>query len=493
MTGVRRIPSRFARATPLLARVDMLCPLLIASFLAIGASGCARPDSNTARSGDLAIESVTIVDAVQGALPDRRVVTKGDRILWVGKMGEGGPPADRVIDGRDRFLVPGLWDAHVHFLYDRELTDAMASLFLTYGITSVRDTGGNLDDMVKLRESWNEDGKLAPRLFFSGPLLDGPRVVYDGATSGQPELGLGVPDAAAARESVRRLRSRGADFIKIYELVSLEVFDALVDEANEHGMPIASHVPLSMTADVAGPRADSMEHLRNIELACASNWKALLDARRDRMDAFGDGRGYELRRELHESQRSAAIAAYDGERCDDVVVKLRSTMQVPTLRLNAFKRARPYLEGEWKSALDRLPRSVQRRWLEKVAELMAPDEPVDFQFADWSLFLVGRLAEQGVPIAAGTDTPIQLAVPGESLHRELELLVESGLSPREALFAATVAPARFFSLEEEMGQVLAGMRADLVLLRANPMVDIRNSRTIEGVVAQGRWLAREGH
>jgi imidazolonepropionase-like amidohydrolase len=423
------------------------------AVLAVLASGCADRNLLGSHRGDLAIESVTIVDAVQGVLPDRRVVIKGDRILWVGRTGEGGPAADRVIEGDGRFLIPGLWDAHVHFLYDRELTDAMASLFLAYGITSVRDTGGNLEELVALRESWNDGVVMAPRLFFSGPLLDGARVVYDGATSAQPELGTSTPDAASARRKVRLLHSRGADFIKIYELVSVEVFEALVDE-----------------------------------LACASNWQALLAARRDRMKTFGGGRGYTLRRELHSSQRLPAIEAYDAERCGDVLERLGTTMQVPTLRLNAFKRSKPYLDAEWKAGLARLPASVQRRWLEKVAELTAPGTEVDLRFADWSHFLVGQLAAYCVAIGAGTDTPITLAVPGESLHRELELLVESGLSPREALFAATVEPARFFSLEEEMGQVTTGMRADLVLLRANPLVEIRNTRSIEGVLTRGRWI-----
>jgi len=457
--------------------------------LAIAVMSCAaRPPI-----AEVAFEDVTIVDAMKGARANQRVVTRGDRIVWVGAMGEGGPAANRVIDGRGRFLIPGLWDAHVHFLYDPELTDSMASLFLAHGITSVRDTGGDLDRLVEIRNSWRREETPSPRLFVSGPLLDGALVVYDGATQAQPKLGTSVPDTEAAREKVRWLHSRGADFIKIYELVSPAVFDALVDEAIALEMPIASHVPLSLTADVAGPRTGSMEHLRHIELACASDWRALLAARRVRMQDFHEGRGYELRRELHSAQRLPAIAAYDADRCREVLASLVETMQVPTLRLNAFNRSRPDRVPEWQAALGELPAPVQTRWRRAVEELEGDEARSDMAFADWSLFLVGEMIEQGVPIAAGTDTPIRLAIPGESLHRELELLVQGGLSHRQALFAATLAPARFFSLEEEMGQIAPGMRADLVLLDANPLVDIRNARQIEGVMSRGRWLGGSRH
>ena len=134
-----------------------------------------------------------------------------------------------------------------------------------------------------------------------------------------------------------------------------------------------------------------------------------------------------------------------------------------------------------------LPASVQQRW-QVQAERQRDSGPADDTFAEWSLFLTSRLKARGVPIGAGTDTPIGLGIPGYSLHTELELLVASGLTPLEALYAATVQPARFFGLEDEMGQVEVGMRADLVLLDGDPLDDIRNTRRIAGVMARGRWL-----
>lgn len=467
-------------------------------FSAFGAGcGTRGPRDLEAEGRTWAIEPVTVVDAVAGARPDQRVVVQGDEIVWVGPTGaqptpgeDDGPhvPPGRVIDGGGRVLAPGLWDAHVHFVYDEALTEAMPDLFLDYGITSVRDTGGDLEQLLALRAGWRASGRPTPRIYLAGPLLDGRRVVYDGQAPGQPPLGTSTPDAETARAAVARIAARGGDLIKIYELVSPEVFAALVEAAREAGLPIAAHVPLTLAADEAGPQVDSMEHLRNIELACAADWDALLAARRARIAEAGPGRGHPLRRALHDAQRHAAIERSDPDRCAEVLERLRGTIQVPTLRLNAFNVARPFAEPTWQAAFESLPAGVRARWAETVAELSAPGRAWDLRFASWSLGLVARMREAGVPVAAGTDTPIRLAIPGESLHRELELLVESGFSPRAALHAATIEPARFFGLEAEMGRIAPGQRADLLLLDGDPLVDVRHLRRIRGVVSRGAWV-----
>jgi hypothetical protein len=192
---------------------------------------------------------------------------------------------------------------------------------------------------------------------------------------------------------------------------------------------------------------------------------------------------------LHSLQRLPAIAAYDEARCDEMLQALRSTIQVPTLRLLSMPLKPPYTRGDWSEALARLPAAAAEPWGEAGAErLHNPPEDVDTTFADWGLFLTGRAHGAGVPIGAGTDTPIGLAIPGYSLHTELEFLVRAGLSPLEALAAATVRPAEFFSLQERMGTVDAGKLADLVLLEANPLDDIANTKRIALVVSKGRVL-----
>lgn len=437
----------------------------------------------------IAIDNVTVIDPVAGAMPGQRVVIRAGRIASVTATGDpAGADVAETVDGSDRFLIPGLWDMHVHFLYELALTAEMASLFLDYGITSVRDTGGELAGMQQVARAMAADPAPEPNVYYSGPLLDGRFVVYDGGDPGRPRLGTGIPDAETARAYVAELKAAGATLIKIYELVSPEVFEVLAAEARAAGMPIASHVPLMMTADQAGPLADSMEHLRNIELACAGNWAELLRERQNIIGEFIEGRGYDLRRSLHSLQRVPAIEAYDEARCDQVLGTLQDTIQVPTLRLNTVAIELPFQNPDWPRALAELPEEVAAAWQARADE-MAKNAPLaDPTFSRWSQFLIGRLKENGVPIGAGTDTPIGLGIPGWSLHTELAQLVAAGLTPQEALFAATVQAARFLHLEDEVGRIAPGMVADLVVLDANPLEDIRHTRAISRVMLAGEWV-----
>jgi hypothetical protein len=239
---------------------------------------------------------------------------------------------------------------------------------------------------------------------------------------------------------------------------------------------------------MAGPIADSMEHLRNLELACASNWEELLATRQQTITRFIEGRGYDLRRQLHSLQRLPAIAAYDKARCDSVLQSLTSTIQVPTLRLNTVATVLPFKDPDWPRALAELPETTQVSWRASADQMASAAPLADHTFAEWSLFLISRLQANGVPVGAGTDTPIGLGIPGWSLHTELELLVKSGLTPLQAIHAATVQAASFLRLENKVGQIRPGMRADLVLLDADPLADIRHTRTIARVMQGGEWV-----
>ena len=150
----------------------------------------------------------------------------------------------------------------------------------------------------------------------------------------------------------------------------------------------------------------------------------------------------------------------------------------------------PFDRDDFDQAMDLIPASVSAEWRDARDKLEAAEEPVDTTFAEWSLRRTGELHAAGAPIAAGTDTPIGWSIPGYSLHTELEQYVEVGMTPLEALHSATVKPAEFFGLENEMGQIKAGFLADAVLLSANPMDDIRNTRSIEAVIHQGNLLSR---
>ena len=457
-----------------------LSPLII--FIAL-LSACSEPvPSGTA------ITNVTVIDAVNGVRENRTVVFDGDEITAIGSAGSE-PAVAETMDGTGKFLIPGLWDFHVHLTYDDRFTDSMPALFLSYGITSVRDTGGLMRKVLPVVEKMRAPDAVAPRVFFAGPLLDGEFVVYDGES--RPEIGVRNVTPDDARQTIRDLKAQGVDFIKIYEMVSPAVFDAMVETAQELELPIDSHVPLSLRAGTAGPAVDSIEHLRNIEMDCASNAPELHETRLELLRNPDGLSGGDLRSSLHSLQRLPAIAAYDEARCDRVLDTLKSTTQVPTLRLGALNLAPPYLKDDWQDALSRIRADAREDWSESSLALAGnPDEEFT-AFGEWSLFLIGRMHARGVPVGAGTDTPIFLAVPGYSLHSELELLVRAGLSPLEALRSATVRPAEYFSLQDEMGTVDVGKRADLVLLNANPLENIANTKNIAAVVSKGRIFTRE--
>jgi len=248
------------------------------------------------------------------------------------------------------------------------------------------------------------------------------------------------------------------------------------------------HVPLSMRARDVGPRVQSLEHLRNIETDCVADGEAWLAERRALL-ANPDGvPGGTLRSSLHNLQRLPAVDAYDEASCAEVVASMMNTIQVPTLRLNALGVMPPFERDDWSELLSKLPTDVSEEW-GAATEANRQGGPMrDLTYGEWSLFLVGLMHEAGVPFGAGTDTPIGFAAPGYSLHSELEMLVRAGLTPLEAIEAATVHPAEFFGLQGEMGTIEAGRVADLVLLSANPLEDITNTRSVEAVVTKGQLL-----
>lgn len=462
--------------------MNALHPTLLLALLCM--FGCTQEQSEGTAQG-LAITNVTVIDAVNGVRENQTIVFQSDEIVMVGPADSEYPAVAESIDGRGKYLIPGLWDMHVHLTYDDAFTEDMPALFLTHGITSVRDTGGLMHKIKPVVDRMRAPGAVAPRVFFSGPLLDGSFVVYDGES--RPEIGVRNATRETATAKVAELKAAGVDFIKIYELVAPQVFEALVDAARKHALPIAAHVPLSMVASQAGPAVDSMEHLRNVELDCAANRAELYEERLSILNAHQAGPGFELRLSLHSLQRLPAIANYDEESCERAVASLRSTIQVPTLRLNTMTSHPVYARSDWGSVLDQVPAAANAEWRKATAEWQArrDEAAADTTFAEWTLELVARMHAQGVPIGAGTDTPIGRALPGYSLHTELERLVEAGLTPLEAIESATIRPAEFLSLSDQMGTVDVGKRADLVLLNSSPLDRISNTRDIALVVSKG--------
>jgi imidazolonepropionase-like amidohydrolase len=443
----------------------------------------------------LIIAGAAVFDPQAGFLPDRHVLVRGERIVEVAAAPIAPPPQARVIDGRGLFLLPGLWDAHVHYDFTPGLDHrAMARLFLVNGITSVRDTGGHLAALAPARTAAAEPGAAAPRLYVAGPLLDDANRVYAGTEPGFPDIAMGLTGVDAAVAEVDRLAASGVDLIKTYELVSPEVFRALIARAASHGLPVTAHIPLSMDGlDVATSGIRGMEHLRNLELACARDHAALL-AERQRMLANPAGLpGWALRRDIHAAQRQIAFETEDAARCAEVIAALAEhrVFQTPTLTITSGDAARLFADPVWRRSFDYLPHAVGEAWRQSATErLQRPPAALAIAHTRWAVSMIPRLHAAGVPLMVGTDTPIGLLTPGFSLHEELRMLVEAGMPAQAVLVAATLRPAEFLGIEADFGTVAPGKVADLVLLDADPLADIRNTRRIRAVIRGGALFDR---
>jgi len=340
--------------------------------------------SSTSPVAELAITNVTVVDAQDGVREARTVLVSDGRIVAV-QDADTPVAAAEVVDGTGRYLIPGLWDFHVHLTYDDRFTEAMPGLFLHHGVTSVRDTGGDLDLVLPVVESMRAQGAVAPRVFFAGPLLDGSDVVYDGES--RPLLGITNPDPETARANVARLDEAGVDFVKIYEMVTPEVFDALASEAAARGLPMDGHVPLSMRAREVGPRVQSLEHLRNIEMDCVADSETAVLERRALLENPEGAPGAALRSEMHLLYRLPAVGAYDEAECEIVMEAMQGTIQVPTLRLNSLRLRPPYSREDWADATAKLPRGVSEQWGARSGGMGGGN----LTYPEFSLFLIGRM------------------------------------------------------------------------------------------------------
>ena len=234
-----------------------------------------------------------------------------------------------------------------------------------------------------------------------------------------------------------------------------------------------------------------LEHLRNYEMDCVSDPELWLATRQAELANVANEPGNVLRSRLHTLQRLTAITNEDPLVCSETTEALKATITVPTLRMNSMDLYVPFDRDDFDQAMDLIPASVSAEWRDARDALAASAETVDTTFAKWSLRRTGELHAAGAPIAAGTDTPIGWSIPGYSLHTELEQYVEVGMTPLEALHSATVKPAEFFGLENEMGQIKVGAIADAVLLSANPLEDITATRSVEAVINRGALLTRD--
>ncbi len=439
----------------------------------------------------IVFENVNIIDAVNGFVPNQIVAVKGNKIVFTGKSGDMRiPSGSTIINCSNKFMIPGLWDAHVHITNTEALIPVIYKLFIINGITYIRDTGATLNLILPLRERAEKESKsngMAPDLFITGPHLDGLQLSWESSVS--------AVSPAQARFIIDCLDRVGVNEIKVYDLLLPEVCMEVFSYAQSKGYRISSHIPLALdVVEASNAGLSSMEHMYNLEMSCSASWDSLLSARR-KMIAEGAGKpGNELRKGIYRSQRLYAFQTQDERRRDTVLKTLakNNTWQVPTLAIIAQEEHRMYLNEEWKKSYNYIPSSVRSEWEKRIEnKSKAIPSPEGMAHALWAYDMIPRLAEYGIGIMAGTDMPLDQLTPGFSLHLELELLVKAGLTPLQAIEAATLNPAKYYRIKDRQGSISSGMMADLLILDANPLEDITNTRKIWAVMRNGFLHSRE--
>jgi len=430
--------------------------------------------------GDILLKNITAIDAINGVRRQQSILIAGEKIVYVGEANTA--TANRVIDGSGKFLIPGLWDAHVHLTFEPALDDAMFNLLLANGITSVRDTGGQIDKVL----AWKQKSKssLAPDVYIAGPLIDGKPGVYLGNEPDFPAIGVETDSAEQVVALVDQLANSGVDLLKAYEMLSPRAYKALLERAAYHQLPVTGHVPLSMTpTQVSDQGLHSMEHLRNLEMECSSKADELFTQRRAMLLNPQNKPGSKLRSDIHKAQHFKGAVSLDEMRCNRLIATLvkNQTWQIPTLMLMAYLKYPYFADPQWLKTFEFLPEPLKSNWTEEARNYSV--------IVDWKMNMVKKFAKAGVPIMAGTDMPIFFLTPGYSLHKELEVLVLAGLSAMQAIEAATINPAKYFAKDHEMGSIDEDKVADLVLLNANPLTDISNTQAIEMVFRKGVTLS----
>ena len=433
--------------------------------------GCGRDEPD-----GLALVGATVIDGSGGpALPDAVVVVRRGRVEWVGtRTGFRLPERTSEVDLSGRWIMPGLIDSHVH------LTDGKAGVldwsllrYLAWGVTTVRDVHGGLETVLELRDALNRGAEPGPRMYVAGAEIDGLPTTYADA------IGANRPNDA--RRGVDRLVNSGVDFVKLYTRMDRALLTAALDEARTFNLRVTGHLGLTDAVTAAHAGLGSIEHLSGVPEAASGDPSALYAAHY--RSFFAGWTAFER-----------AWAGLDSAALDRVARELAGAkvIAVPTLILHeTFSRLDdPALLAD--SAYASVPAEAQRNW--NVPDMVARAGWAADDFASFrrsrraqDLFL-RRFSAAGGQIAAGTDAANQMLIPGYSLHRELELLVGAGISPREAILAATRNGALLLGVDS-LGLLAPGKVADLLVLRRDPLADIRNTLAIERVMSRGVLLA----
>lgn len=393
----------------------------------------------------LALVGGTLIDGTgKPATPNAVVLIEGDRIVAAGPRSTIKiPDGAKIVDITGKFLLPGLWDMHAHF-YQTEL----GPTYLAAGITTVRDVGNDTEVATALRDAAKEKRGLGPRMLLAG---------YIDGKNEEHSFDVQVETPEEARAAVQRYKDAGYEQIKIRDNVKLETLKVICAEAHRLGMTVTGHVPNGMNAlQAVEAGMDQLNHLNYVLTG--------FFPKRDRSSP-----PVTINLTARNVTNALNFFKEHGTVIDPTEAVLELMLRPMNMPIETFEPGVTKVPAEMKVQINKKGQAAdQAEGLRMVLDVF--------------LKIIGALHKAGVPIVAGSD----VGVPAHTLHRELELYVKAGMTPLEAIQAATIVPARVMKLDAEVGSIEPGKRADLIVLDANPLDNISNIRKLRFVVTQGR-------
>lgn len=441
-----------------------------------------------------AITNVAVVDVETGDVRENQtIIVGGERILAIEPSGEFKEREGiALLDGGGKYAIPGLWDMHVHIphkaasAWDLHEPDKAARLqrqifmpsWVAFGVVGLRHmSGGKLPlEMRKRIQSGQLDG---PHLIIGSPILDGPYPIWPGGGT------MAIANPSEASNAVQELHQQGYDFLKPYTLLSRESYRALHAAAAERGIKVAGELPLSVSAwEAANLGQSSIEHLTGLEIACSGREDELRDGYVRAVSEITADTDQSAKVSLWNRGEWEAISSFDPEKCQRLYRHLREkgvwvTPTLVILRRISYPdspevKGNPYLKYITKSAAD----------VADVIDTYDPERRLRPTY-DHRFDVIDDMHEAGVRILAGSDEQ-----GGFWVHQELQIFVDAGLTPLEAIQTATINPAIYLGREHELGSIEPGKFADIVLLNSNPLMDIESTLDIDAVILKGRIYDR---
>jgi hypothetical protein len=440
----------------------------------------------------LVITYVNVVDVVHGGIQrDMTLVILDGKISEIrhGRRHNELPSGATLVDGSGKFVIPGLWDMHQHFEGEPAIREF--NMMIANGVLGVRNMGGVAKEVFRAREQTASGQVLGPQIVACGPIVDGPNPT-------NPPISVSVQDPEEARRTVQSLKAMGADCVKVHDGVPLDAYSAIADEVRKVSLPLVGHVPVrvhTLQASNAGQR--SIEH--QIGLRGASTVEDEVMESEKTNDVFAEAmrtKNFRLIPESIAKKENYILDHFSDQRANELYRAFvrNGTYLDPTLVTDRALTFVDEISKEDDPRLKYIPAPQREWWNPERGMLTRYRTPAYIAFRkrqfEKTLQQIPVAHRVGVMFLAGTDTTIPFVYPGFSVHDELGVFVQAGLTPLEALQTATINPARFLGLEQSIGTIQPGRLASLVLLDADPLKDIHNTTKISAVIIRGKLLSR---